>query len=138
MLAFRPKYAQPFSFEHACQLDAPTIAEARLQNSLRILIETQKQLQDAISSEPIPDSDLQQAFRENLEVIGSQEERIVMLRKALEAQGAAIADNPHYQVQSYTVPSLATAPREATSVPAMAGVSEQTANQGDDSEGVYL
>ncbi|CUA70065.1 hypothetical protein RSOLAG22IIIB_00411 [Rhizoctonia solani] len=140
MFAFQPKYGQPFSFEQACQLDAPTIAEeiTRLQNSLRVLTETQKQLQDAISSEPTPDADLQQAFQENLEVIGSQEERIVMLRKALEAQGAAIADNPHYQVQSQPVSSLATAPHEAASAPVIIRVPGQTSDQGDDSEGVYL
>ncbi|KDN51114.1 hypothetical protein RSAG8_00743, partial [Rhizoctonia solani AG-8 WAC10335] len=57
-----------------------------------------------------------------------------MLRKALEAQGAAIADNPHYQVRSQVI-SLPAAVHEAAPVP---GVSEQTTNQGDDSEGVYL
>ncbi|KAH7343655.1 hypothetical protein B0J17DRAFT_643332 [Rhizoctonia solani] len=140
MLAFQPKYAQPFTFEHACQLDAPTIAGeiTRLQNSLRVLTETQKQLRDAISSEPTPDADLQQAFQENSEVIGSQEERIVMLRKALEAQGAAIADNPHYQLQSQAIPSPAAATHEGPSVPVIVGASEQAANQNDDSEGVYL
>ncbi|KAL5636791.1 hypothetical protein ACGC1H_000681 [Rhizoctonia solani] len=140
MLAFQPKYTQPFSFEQACQLDAPTIAEeiARLQNSLRVLTETQKQLQDAISSAPTADADIQQAFEENLQVIGSQEERIAMLRKALEAQGAAIADNPHYQVQSQVISSSVAVPNGAASVPATTGMFEQTTNQSDESGGVYL
>ncbi|KAG8691631.1 hypothetical protein FRC11_014383 [Ceratobasidium sp. 423] len=111
---------------------------SRLQNSLRVLSSTQKQLQDAMGSEAVPDADLQQAFQENLEVIGSQEERIVMLRKALEAQGAAIADNPHYQVQSQAISSSAAAPHEATSVSTTGGTPEQTTNQDGDSEGVYL
>ncbi|KAJ1308792.1 hypothetical protein OPQ81_004482 [Rhizoctonia solani] len=139
MLAFQPKHAQPFTFEQACQIDAPTIAEeiSRLQNSLRVLSLTQQQLRDAIDSETTPDADLQQAFQENLEVIGSQEERIIMLRKALEAQGAAIADNPHYQVQSQTVQPLAVASHEAASV-STTGVSEQPTNWNDESGGVYL
>ncbi|CAE6424491.1 unnamed protein product [Rhizoctonia solani] len=140
MLSFQPKYAQPFAFEHACQLDAPTIAEEifRLQNSLRVLSATQKQLQDAIASEVTPDVELQQAFQENLGVIGSQEERIVMLRKALEAQGAAIADNPHYQLQSQAISLPAAVPHEAASVSTTGGVPEQIANQDGDSGGVYL
>ncbi|QRW16155.1 tspO/MBR-related protein [Rhizoctonia solani] len=111
MLTFEPKHTQPFTFEHACQLDAPTISEeiSRLHNSLRVLSSTQKQLQEAMAAETTPDVDLQEAYRENLEVIGSQEERIVMLRKALEARGAAVADNPHYQDQP--LPLLLNLPR---------------------------
>jgi hypothetical protein len=42
---------------------------SRLQNSLRVLSSTQKQLQDALDEQDIPDADLQQAFQENLEVV---------------------------------------------------------------------
>ncbi|CAE6466880.1 unnamed protein product [Rhizoctonia solani] len=140
MLAFEPKHTQPFTFEHACQLDAPTIADeiSRLQNSLRVLSSTQKQLQDAMALEITPDADLQQAFQENLGVIGSQEERIVMLRKALEAQGAAIAGSPHYQVHTQPNPPPASMPQVAASVSTNGRGPEQTSNEDDESGGVYL
>ncbi|CEL59687.1 hypothetical protein RSOLAG1IB_03620 [Rhizoctonia solani AG-1 IB] len=133
MFAFQPKYTQPFTFEQACQLDAPTIAEeiSRLQNSLRALSSTQKQLQDAMAVDVTPDADLQQAFQENLGVIGSQEERIMMLRKALEAQGAAIADSPHYQVHASSSPPPVTVSTNERG-------SDQISNENDESGGVYL
>ncbi|KAB5595485.1 TspO/MBR family domain-containing protein [Ceratobasidium theobromae] len=138
MSRFLPKHAQPFTFEHACQLDPATIAEeiSRLQNSLRVLLSTQTQLQDEIAKQNPPDVDLQQAFQENLEVVESQEERIVMLRTALEAQGAAIADNPHYAIRTQEVPFVSSTPsREAASA---LTVGRTDAQAGDDSEGVYL
>ncbi|KAF8709477.1 hypothetical protein RHS03_02931, partial [Rhizoctonia solani] len=139
MLTFEPKHTQPFTFEHACQLDAPTISEGDIptMNSLKVLSSTQKQLQDAMAAETTPDADLQEAYRENLEVIGSQEERIVMLRKALEAQGAAVADNPHYQVHVHPS-SLPATPSEIAAPTSRDGrVHEQTSNE-DESGGVYL
>ncbi|CAE6476334.1 unnamed protein product [Rhizoctonia solani] len=157
MLTFEPKHTQPFTFEHACQLDAPTISEgdiptmsslkcalskfvieiSRLHNSLRVLSSTQKQLQEAMAAETTPDVDLQEAYRENLEVIGSQEERIVMLRKALEARGAAVADNPHYQVHIHPSSLLATPSEVAAPASRNGRVHEQTSNE-DESGGVYL
>ncbi|ELU45717.1 tspO/MBR family domain-containing protein [Rhizoctonia solani AG-1 IA] len=131
MLTFEPKHTQPFTFEHACQLDAPTISEeiSRLHNSLRVLSSTQKQLQEAIAAETTPDVDLQEAYRENLEVMWSQEERIVMLRKALEARGAAVADNPHYQVHIHPSSLLATPSEVAAPASRDGRVHEQTSNE---------
>ncbi|KAG9088783.1 hypothetical protein FS749_001901 [Ceratobasidium sp. UAMH 11750] len=109
---------------------------SRLQNSLQALGSTQKQLQEAISDEAAPDPEFEQALRENSIVIASQEERIVMLRKALEVQGAAIADNPHYDIRQ---PPAQAPPVRATP----ASLSENPTNppdahDDDDSEGVYL
>ncbi|KAF8681229.1 TspO/MBR family [Rhizoctonia solani] len=139
MLTFEPKHTQPFTFEHACQLDAPTISEGDIptMSSLKVLSSTQKQLQEAMAAETTPDVDLQEAYRENLEVIGSQEERIVMLRKALEARGAAVADNPHYQVHIHPSSLLATPSEVAAPASRDGRVHEQTSNE-DESGGVYL
>lgn len=59
-----------------------------------------------------------------------------MLRTALEAQGAAIADNPHYAIRTQEVPFVSSTPsREAASA---LTVGRTDAQAGDDSEGVYL
>ncbi|KAG8687789.1 hypothetical protein FRC12_019111 [Ceratobasidium sp. 428] len=112
---------------------------SRLQHSLQALGSTQTQLQEAIVGEVSPDPELEQALQENSIVIASQEERIVMLRKALEAQGAAIADNPHYDIQQPPVPAPARLSQPATSTsPNESVVAPSTLHQEDDSEGVYL
>ncbi|KAG9128211.1 hypothetical protein FRC07_002829 [Ceratobasidium sp. 392] len=143
MPTFQPIYPQPFTFDHACQLDAPTISAeiARLQHSLQALGSTQMQLQEAIAGESSPDLELEQALQENSVVIASQEERIVMLRKALEAQGAAIADNPHYNLQQPPVPAPITARPSQTTPPVLSNedaVNPLNAHGEDDSGGVYL
>ncbi|KAG9100458.1 hypothetical protein FRC06_004128 [Ceratobasidium sp. 370] len=136
MPTFQPVYPQPFTFDHACQLDAPTISAeiARLQNSLQALGSTQRQLQEAIAEEVTPDPELEQALRENSVVIASQEERIVMLRNALEVQGAAIADNPHYDMMQ--APSRLP-PTAASALPSQDPANPPNAHEEDD-EGVYL
>lgn len=61
-----------------------------------------------------------------------------MLRKALEAQGAAIADNPHYDIQQPPVQ----APSRLSQTAASALPSENPTNSPntheEDDEGVYL
>jgi hypothetical protein len=64
-----------------------------------------------------------------------------MLRKALEAQGAAIADNPHYEVRAQEQsPVAAVTPlREAASASATGRLSEHAnVQEGEDSGGIYL
>ncbi|KAF8608012.1 hypothetical protein BDV93DRAFT_285726 [Ceratobasidium sp. AG-I] len=140
MPTFQPIHAQPFTFDQACQLDSPTISAARLQHSLGALASTQKQLQEAINEDDHPDPDLVLAFQENSSVVASQEERIVMLRKALEAQGAAIADNPHYEVQQGPPPaSSGISPQEAASaLQPNNPPSQSDAHEAESSGGIYL
>jgi hypothetical protein len=69
----------------------------------------------------------------------SQEERIVMLRKALEAQGAAIADNPHYEVQYQQPPvSVVSPPGAASALRTDNSNGQSHAQEDEDSEGIYL
>ncbi|KAI1795190.1 hypothetical protein LXA43DRAFT_882491 [Ganoderma leucocontextum] len=94
-----PRYSQPFTLQEARQLAVPIIAEeiSRLQNSLAYLQRTQDQLKDALSTAP-GDADLTEAFEENEIVIGSQSERISMLRIVLAEKGVPMS--AHYDVGS--------------------------------------
>jgi len=102
---YRPKYYQPFTLEEAVRMDVAVLTEeiTRLQNSLQHLKRTQTELQEARSS--TPDPDIVEAIKENELVIGSQEERISILKMALMEKGVFISS--HYD--------LALAPSNATS-----------------------
>ncbi|KAF7301755.1 Pyrimidine 5-nucleotidase [Mycena indigotica] len=91
---YKPQYQQPFSLAEVRLLDVQTIAEeiSRLQNSLQRLHETQTLLKEALISEPDPE--LSKALEENETVIGSQTERISILKLALTEKG--IATSGHY------------------------------------------
>ncbi|KAI9001054.1 hypothetical protein BD414DRAFT_473469 [Trametes punicea] len=96
-MEYMPRYAQPFTLEEARQLAVPIISEeiTRLQNSLTHLQRTQDELRDALSTSP-DDSDFTQAFEENEVVIGSQRERITILRMVLVEKGVPM--NAHYDL----------------------------------------
>ncbi|KZS97969.1 hypothetical protein SISNIDRAFT_436715 [Sistotremastrum niveocremeum HHB9708] len=103
-MEFTPRHKQPFTFEEALSLDVSTITAeiARLQNSLALLNDTQTELQSHLTTDP-PDKDLVEAFQENKAIISnpvqpsdSQNERILMLRLALQSKGGVLASNPHY------------------------------------------
>ncbi|KZT36822.1 hypothetical protein SISSUDRAFT_1023661 [Sistotremastrum suecicum HHB10207 ss-3] len=96
-MEFTPRHKQPFTFEEALSLDVSTITAeiARLQNSLALLNDTQTELQSHLTTDP-PDKDLVEAFQENKAIIDSQNERILMLRLALQSKGGVLASNPHY------------------------------------------
>ncbi|KIM46100.1 hypothetical protein M413DRAFT_441161 [Hebeloma cylindrosporum] len=93
---YKPRFSQPFTLNEAIGLDVAVITEemSRLQNSLERLRETQKILQEAISDPGEPDPEIKLAFEENQVVIGSQEERISMLKMALLEKG--IVAGSHY------------------------------------------
>ncbi|KAJ7591001.1 hypothetical protein C8J56DRAFT_934432 [Mycena floridula] len=67
------------------QLPIETISQeiARLQDSVRRLDETQHLLQEHLASESTPDPEITQAIQENETTIGSQRERILMLKLAM-------------------------------------------------------
>ncbi|KII95119.1 hypothetical protein PLICRDRAFT_75166, partial [Plicaturopsis crispa FD-325 SS-3] len=94
---YTPRYAQPFTLEQAILLDVPVITEeiARLENSLARLKSTQEMLREHLSMEESePDPELSEALAENELVIGSQEERIGILKIALTHKG--ITTSAHY------------------------------------------
>ncbi|KAF8579309.1 hypothetical protein K439DRAFT_1359816 [Ramaria rubella] len=97
-MEFKPRHAQPFTVEQAVLLDPFVITAeiARLQNSLAHLRDTQQQLQESVDSADPPDPEISQAIEENNVVILSQEERVSMLRLALELKGLVNQSNPHY------------------------------------------
>ncbi|KXN89668.1 hypothetical protein AN958_05535 [Leucoagaricus sp. SymC.cos] len=91
-MEYRPRYAQPFTLSEAVGLDVSVITDeiARLRNSLKHLQETQEMLRDYQSTEApgIADPEIQKALDENEVVIGSQTERISILKLALTEKGA--------------------------------------------------
>ncbi|KAF8517771.1 hypothetical protein JB92DRAFT_2809546, partial [Gautieria morchelliformis] len=99
-MEYKPRHVQPFSVEQAALLEIPVITTeiARLQNSLEHLRDTQQQLQESVGAEEHPDPIILQALDENKTVIASQEERVSMLRLALELKGLARHTNAHYDV----------------------------------------
>jgi len=94
---FVPRYSQPFTLQQATLLDVPILSEEidRLKNSLQHLRRTQEELVVHIAATSPPDPDLSEAFKENEQVIGSQEERIVILKSALAHKGAS--NSSHYE-----------------------------------------
>lgn len=97
-MEYTPRYPQPFTLSQAVGLDVSTITEeiARLQNSLSHLRSTQEQLKDALAEDPDPE--FTKAVEENQVTIGSQEERISILRMALAEKGVLM--NEHYAVET--------------------------------------
>ncbi|KAF9055456.1 hypothetical protein BDZ89DRAFT_1004331 [Hymenopellis radicata] len=113
-MAFKPRYAQPFSLSDAISLDLPVITEeiARLQHSLQKLRETQDVLREYIEESKEHDPEIMKAVKENEVVIGSQEERIEMLKIALRDKG--VSYHEHYNLSSATSqPNSTTAPHSA-------------------------
>lgn len=103
---------------------------SRLQHSLLHLKRTQDELRDHISTSETIDHVVQEAIEENDGVIASQEERIGMLKLALQQKGVNIQSG-HYDTASSIVPSAP--PEESTPV------GSQSVNAVDErDEGVYL
>ncbi|KAG8949495.1 hypothetical protein FRC03_000322 [Tulasnella sp. 419] len=106
---------------------------SRLQHSLERLRSTQVQLQEFLKESESPDADLSDAFNENKNVIASQEERIQLLRHALELKGGSVASNPHYAPQEASLPSVETSRNYSN-----ANLQHDTSDSIDDSAGVFL
>ncbi|KAI0638146.1 hypothetical protein C8Q77DRAFT_1153815 [Trametes polyzona] len=141
-MEYRPRYSQPFTLEEARQLAVPIITEeiARLQNSLVHLRRTQDELQDALAGSP-GDADLKEAYEENEDVIGSQKERITILRMVLVEKGVPMG--AHYDVpQAQSRPGGAAAPTASPVQPNGRTENGEEAGNRDgitnDDGGVYL
>ncbi|KAH9938194.1 uncharacterized protein B0H18DRAFT_1112373 [Fomitopsis serialis] len=91
---YRPRYSQPFTLQEAVGLDVSVITEeiARLQHSLQHLRRTQTELK--VVSDEAPDPEFTKAIEENDLVIGSQEERVSILKMALTEKGVLMGS--HY------------------------------------------
>ncbi|KAJ7781136.1 hypothetical protein B0H16DRAFT_1497192 [Mycena metata] len=117
---YKPRFAQPFTLSEARLLDVETITEeiARLQNSLQHLSNTQETLQEYVASvqpgEEV-DRDITKAIEENETVIGSQSERISILKMALADKG--IVAGSHYDIAP-PLPRVAVAPASTAQTPA--------------------
>jgi len=100
---YKPQYPQPFTLAQARALDVSVISEeiSRLQNSLKHLKETQDLLEAELRTK-LPDADITQAFEENRAVIGSQEERIAILKMAISEKG--IIPGSHYDLAPNSQP----------------------------------
>ncbi|KAK4686434.1 hypothetical protein P7C73_g3689, partial [Tremellales sp. Uapishka_1] len=82
-LTFIPKHNQPFTLAEAITLDISVLTAEihRLENSIRHLEETQLELREFLEEEQ--DTDILLAVEENELVIGSQRERIMLIKIAL-------------------------------------------------------
>ncbi|KAJ3843389.1 hypothetical protein F5878DRAFT_605042 [Lentinula raphanica] len=103
----RPRYNQPFTLSEAILLDVSTISEeiTRLQYSIKRLRETQETLKaviDEAASAETADTEIVQAYQENKDVIGAQEERILILKLALVDKGAS--SGAHYDLDAKGAP----------------------------------
>ncbi|KAG6890553.1 hypothetical protein C0992_000813 [Termitomyces sp. T32_za158] len=110
----------------------PAAEISRLQNSLQHLKQTQTTLQEYIDEAHSQDVDpeITKALEENRTVIGSQEERILILRLALSEKGVHYGS--HYDSQSGV-------PIAKTSQPSTALHSVPTATSSeDDDSGIHL
>ncbi|TFK43445.1 hypothetical protein BDQ12DRAFT_718665 [Crucibulum laeve] len=109
-MEYKPRYPQPFTLSEAIALDVSVITEeiSRLQNSLKHLRETQDMLKDHIMVEAPadPDPEITKAIEENEVVIGSQDERISILKMALAEKG--IVAGSHYDDSPEPNPPLPT------------------------------
>ncbi|KAJ6485156.1 hypothetical protein C8R47DRAFT_550657 [Mycena vitilis] len=119
LMDYKPRYEQPFTLSEARLLDVETITEeiARLQNSLQRLRETQDILREHVASIQTGESvdpEITSALEENETVIGSQAERISILKMALTDKG--IVAGSHYDIDA--PPSrAATAPVQTVAPP---------------------
>ncbi|KAK0468230.1 uncharacterized protein EV420DRAFT_452831 [Desarmillaria tabescens] len=138
-MEYTPRYAQPFTLNQAIQLDIPVITEeiARLQNSLQHLRETQELLGQYITENPDDqDPEIDKAFEENETVIGSQEERIGILRMALAEKGVILAS--HYTASpSNSVPAERDAVQRSTD-PVTGDQMNGVIAESDDDDGIHL
>ncbi|KAJ3774444.1 hypothetical protein FB446DRAFT_728870 [Lentinula raphanica] len=103
----RPRYNQPFTLSEAILLDVSTVSEeiTRLQYSIKRLRETQETLKaviDEAASAETADTEIVQAYQENKDVIGAQEERILILKLALVDKGAS--SGAHYDLDAKRAP----------------------------------
>ncbi|KAJ6628721.1 hypothetical protein B0H10DRAFT_1988973 [Mycena sp. CBHHK59/15] len=115
---YKPRYAQPFTLTEAKLLDVETITEeiARLQNSLQRLHETQQMLREYISMQSGEEVDVEIAkvIEENETVIGSQLERISILKMALAHHGIVAGSHYDIPLPSYTAGATQTAATHLT------------------------
>ncbi|TFK23235.1 hypothetical protein FA15DRAFT_670619 [Coprinopsis marcescibilis] len=133
-MEYLPRYQQPFTLQEAVRLDVSVIAEeiARLQHSLSKLRETQELLKAHLEQVDPSDPDILLAFEDNNGVIGSQQERIGILRMALRGKGVCMDEGNHYNAEDSI-----TASQEA---PQTSGVDELSNNNDEvnTGHGVYL
>ncbi|KAF8974475.1 hypothetical protein BDZ97DRAFT_26214 [Flammula alnicola] len=129
---YTPRFSQPFTLTEVIGLDVAVITEeiARLQNSLAHLKKTQDILQADLNEPGESDPEITKALEENTAVIGSQEERISILKMALTEKG--IVAGSHYD------PIAAPQSTRSTQPATVAAPSMTTLNNDTEDEGVYL
>ncbi|KZT12494.1 uncharacterized protein LAESUDRAFT_718755 [Laetiporus sulphureus 93-53] len=134
---YRPRYSQPFTFAEVVQLDVAVITEeiARLQNSLAHLRRTQEELRAA--SDASPDPELIKIMEENEVVIGSQQERIRMLKMALTEKGIRMGSHYDLPQEGASQGTVLDAPLQAQHAPAPSTESERV-DEHDEDGGIHL
>jgi len=132
---YKPRYPQPFTLAEATALDVSVISEeiSRLQNSLKYLSETQEVLKAALAESP--DAEIAEAFEENQVVIGSQEERITILKMAITEKG--IVPGSHYDLAPGSISQPLITQASTTSTTSSSAAID-TARSSVEEDGVYL
>ncbi|BGO93360.1 hypothetical protein NBRC10512_005526 [Rhodotorula toruloides] len=109
MVDYVPHHAQPVTLAQLRAIEADSLVPeiARLENSIAHLERSNQELRDAVREEQAGtdvDEDavreFEAAIKENEETIAAQQERITMIRLALEEKIGVDAGNPHYQPAS--------------------------------------
>jgi len=137
-MEYKPRFAQPFTLTEAIQFDVSLITEeiARLQNSLQLLRQTQELLREHAATEPEVDVEISKAIEENEVVIGSQEERIGILKMALSEKG--IIAGSHYDLAAISDGAQSTGQVRTATTHAPTNGSESVDVDADGEDGIHL
>ncbi|RXK35549.1 hypothetical protein M231_07181 [Tremella mesenterica] len=143
---YNPKYPQPFTLAEAIELDVSTIlAEiSRLRNSLHHLEDSQRQLKDFLLVEDEgSEGEMRRAIVDNEVTIATQQERIILLRLALQNKvgeealkhyGLEVVSPPDLETTTPTVPPV-NPPAHTTPLPPP---QHETRTVSNGQEGMYL
>ncbi|GAA5822551.1 hypothetical protein JCM11251_006376 [Rhodosporidiobolus azoricus] len=166
---YTPKHPQPVTLAQLRQLEPELLSNeiTRLQNSIQHLERSNDELREFAGDGGGEDDEVDEeskaefeaAIRENEETIAAQNERLHMIRLALEEQVGVDAENPHYNLSSTAStalpPASATPPLpNSTAAPLSEGVSGEgseeqevvgvqaastrAAGEGGEGDGMYL
>ncbi|GAA5964646.1 hypothetical protein JCM3765_007655 [Sporobolomyces pararoseus] len=129
---FRPQYDQPVTLAELSTLEPELLVNeiSRLENSLKHLNRSNEELQEFLNEEEDEETkaELVNTVFENQETIARQEERIRMIRIALEEQIGVQATNSHYTNAGSTTTTSSNPSTQSTSTttrPATAGEDEE-------------
>ncbi|GAA5902837.1 uncharacterized protein JCM6883_007258 [Sporobolomyces salmoneus] len=129
---FRPQHDQPVTLAELSTLEPELLVNeiSRLENSLKHLKRSNEELKEFIEVEDDEETKAEfvNTVFENQETIAKQEERIQMIRLALEEQIGVQASNSHYSTREDTIQST------STSAPTQQSTRNEAAEEDEEEE----